>query len=99
MGTIKLDNILYGYMVSDPAVFYLFSEHLNEVQCIRQCLLEGTSDRIAFRLGQRSCLLLSFKPTGRKQEVKERTSGQKCFLSLNSMRKTPGEGENRLLTP
>lgn len=36
MGTIKLDNILYGYMVSDPAVFYLFSEHLNEVQCIRQ---------------------------------------------------------------
>lgn len=36
MGTIKLDNILYGYMVSDPAVFYPFSEHLNEVQCIRQ---------------------------------------------------------------
>lgn len=38
MGIIKLDNILYGYMVSDLAVFYPLSEHLNEVQCIRQCV-------------------------------------------------------------
>lgn len=48
----KLDNILYGYLVSDLAVFYLFSEYLNEVQYSRQSVCSRNFRQDSFQAGQ-----------------------------------------------